>query len=232
MRLVTRKLSDLVFDKSIFPRAAVDEAHVEMMREAERAGKTFPPYVIDAKSLRVIDGFHRGRKDLLEHGGDHLVKCDARDFPNDGAMLVEAIRLNASHGRPLSKWDRASALAKCKGHKVAMKAAAAVLGMSLATVTAIANGRVAHVAHRGGSVERVTIKRTIGHMAGQTLTEEQRSANDRLSGSEQETYVEQLLILVKARLVNMQNVALMAKLAELHSELGAMFAEYPVGAAN
>jgi hypothetical protein len=96
-------LGDLVEDYRLYPRKAVDGSTVEEFREALRAGAKFPPIRACAKSLRVIDGFHRltaYRRELATHA-----LCSLEDVPDDAELFRRAMTANASHGRRYSVHD-------------------------------------------------------------------------------------------------------------------------------
>lgn len=51
--------AELILDYGLYPRHSIDSQHVSYMVESIRAGVALPPVVIDKKSKRVVDGFHR-----------------------------------------------------------------------------------------------------------------------------------------------------------------------------
>lgn len=213
------KLSELVFDYSIYPRSDIDSQHVRYMREAERAGVKFPPYVIDRKSRRVVDGFHRGKKDMAEHGPGHEVECVEKDYTNEGEIFIDSMRLNANHGRSLTQHDRARCTIMAKRFKISILVVASALGMTPAAIKDLGTGRIASRPGRNESGDAVPLKRTIRHLAGTTLTEEQIIANDKLSGMEQVFYARQLLLLLENGLLDRENSTLMGVLMKLKDAL-------------
>ncbi len=217
MKTIKLKLSELVFDFDLYPRAEVDSHHVSVLRAADQAGAVFPPYVIDAASKRVIDGFHRGKKDRMEHGPDCEVECIAKTYRNEGEMFLDAMRYNASHGRALTMYDRARCALRCKKFKLGIVAIAAALGMTPAALQAIGEGRTANVRSEKDADEghEVALKRTIAHMSGRTISADQQIANGKLSGMQQAFYVNQLIILIESKLLDTENSELMVRLAKL-----------------
>ena len=100
-------IAELVLDFSIYPRMDVDGQHVHYLCEAYRAGVELPPLVIDKKSKRVIDGFHRVRMYQREEDEAFKAPVVEKTYPSESAILLDAIRYNASHGRTLTQHDRA-----------------------------------------------------------------------------------------------------------------------------
>jgi len=67
--------------------------------------------------------------------------------------------------------------------------------------------------------EPIQLKRTIKHMAGQTLTKGQALANRQLSGLGQSFYVNQIILLIENNLLNPEDDYLMDRLQELYKLL-------------
>jgi len=219
----------------------MDDAHLERMRAALRSGREFPPIVVDEKN-RIIDGFHRRAMFEAERGIDFLVEVIVKKYSNDAAAIIDASRLNATHGKPLTVHDRTALIARCAKLKASMRALAAALGMKWSEFKAIANGQVATVQHvypqpRVRDVvdvvvepaKRIIIKKTIAHMSGKDLTPKQVQANERLNGWQQSVYVDQMLILLESGLLNTDDESLMTKVRKMHSLLSDLFAR---GATN
>lgn len=243
MKTVTRKLSEITFDVALFPRTRIDLEHVESMRKALRTGKEFPPIVIDEKN-RCIDGFHRGAMYEAEGGPDALVTCITKRYANDGAAFLDAVKLNAEHGKTLTRFDRACVIAKGARHRLGLRVMCKTLGVPYSEFKAAAEGRVAVVERTPSPaslprnnrtvvhdpvVERVPIAKPIAHMAGKTLTPKQEAANKQLIGPSQHQHVDQLLILLRSNLIDTGDKSLMRKLAALASELDQLLAS---GATN
>jgi len=210
-------LSELVMDYDLYPRVAIDTTHVAAMREAYRGGVHFPPIVADAASKRITDGFHRTRVWFHELGQDAEVAVILKPYKNDAEMFLDAMRLNAAHGKNLSPFDRARCAMRCRKYRIGMQQVAAALGMSVATIKGIAEGRVAtsSTPNKANVNEEVVLKRTIQHMSGKTLTQNQEKANERLSGMQQIFYVNQVLLLVENNLLDLENESLMIAITKL-----------------
>lgn len=110
--LKTLPIGELVEDYHLYPRAEVDGATVEQFREALRAGAKFPPLRVCAKTLRVIDGFHRKVAYEREHATHAL--CSLEDVADDVDLFRRAAAANAGHGRRYSVDDYATAVRLAK----------------------------------------------------------------------------------------------------------------------
>jgi len=180
------KLERLVLDYDFYPRTQVSDEHVANMREAILAGKEFPPIVVDAKSFRVVDGFHRyfafKRLKLTE------VSADVRNYRDEASMLEDAVRLNSDHGRPFHTQDRRRIILRAEELGLSRDWVAEVLGITRERVDRLAVQR----AYFAG--EAVPLKRGLTSMAGQELTEKQRRANERWGGMNAAFYAKQLII--------------------------------------
>lgn len=213
MKIKKLPLSQLVEDLDLYPRVQVDSQHIAYMVQSIQSGVTLPPIVIDEKSNRVIDGFHRARAYRRVYGENYEIDCELRSYRTDGDMFADAMALNAGHGRSLTRVDRARCLMMAKKKfRMSVKKIAVALGMSVEAVTAIGVGRIATVEN---TTEQIPIKRTIQHMAGHELNQRQVVANKKLSGMNQVFYVNQLIELVESELLDSNDQQLMDRLFRL-----------------
>ena len=85
--LTTISMSDLVLDKEIYPRNAIDHRRVDMFAENMRDGFTFEPIDVEVHpeergKYRILDGVHRWQayKSLGANEIEaHIVRLDGRD---------------------------------------------------------------------------------------------------------------------------------------------------------
>ncbi|MFY1671050.1 ParB/RepB/Spo0J family partition protein [Plantactinospora sp. WMMB334] len=86
------------------PRSAgVDVAHALSLAQTEA---DLPPIVVHRTTMRVIDGMHRLTAAQLR--GERAIRAELFDGDDDEAFLL-AVRLNVSHGMPLTIADRRAA---------------------------------------------------------------------------------------------------------------------------
>lgn len=105
MRQMT--LSEMFLDMTVYPREKLDDEHVLVLSEAIRAGEQLPPMVVCRKSKRVVDGFHRHAAYTRVYGSSHSPEVVEREYENESALFIDAMRYNSAHGRGLNFKDRA-----------------------------------------------------------------------------------------------------------------------------
>jgi len=203
-------VSALVMDYAVYPRHQVDEQHVASLCEALRAGATLPPLVVCAKTRRIVDGFHRARAFARVYGEDCTVSVLERQYKSDDELFLDAVRLNAEHGKQLSAWDRTRILVRGQELKIEQSVLASALHMTTEKLDRITTNRLAGTE---------PIKATIRHMAGEQLTKRQKEANARLGGMSQTFYVNQIIILLEAGLLDVNNETLMKRIERLRELL-------------
>ena len=91
--------------------------------------------------------------------------------------------------------------------KISSKAVAGALQISTDRIGNLINNRIAIC----GSL-KVPLTRTNRHMAGKRLSKKQRAANERSSGMNQQFYVNQIIDLIEADLLDTENQKLMERL--------------------
>lgn len=130
--------SEIVFDMSLYPRGEVDDERVAILRDVLDAGGTLPPIIIDDRR-RIVDGFHRAKAHRQANNGvDVAIPCEVREYANDAELLLDAIGLNAEHGKPLSTADRCKCVVLAERHGVTVAQLADVLHVRVKKLTSIA----------------------------------------------------------------------------------------------
>lgn len=205
----------IVIDYNLYPRVEVDSQHVSYMREALRAGASFPPIVIREKDKVVIDGVHRTKMYLAEFGDKHKVDVVEKSYRSDGEAFADAIRLNAGHGRTLTRFDRAHSLLKAEEMGLSVDETAKAMGLTVEALGKLRTERIGTLHVPGKKNTETPLKRTIAHMAGKSLTQVQVEANTKLGGMNQLFYVNQLITLIESELLDESNEQLVARLGVL-----------------
>lgn len=210
-------LDKLTFDAEFYPRTQTNSVVINQYAEAIQNGALMPPIRVEAGSYRIIDGVHRW--EALKRLGieEALVQVEATD--GDADFYERAVTANIAHGRALSPFEKERAALRFEELGMERVAIAGILQLSVDRI-----GEIKRNCARlpDGSAE--PLKRTIHHMAGLTLTPQQIQANNRLGGMQQLFYVNQIITLIDAGLIDTGNPNLMFKLEELYEKLGAVVA--------
>lgn len=109
------KISSLILNYNLYPRKQYDEYTLHRIQQALESGAALPPVIADEKSRMVVDGFHRIHVYKQLYGADHEIEVEYRNYPSIKKMFLDAVRINAVHGTPLSFDDRIH-VATISGH--------------------------------------------------------------------------------------------------------------------
>lgn len=212
-------VNTLILDYDLYPRSNMDAQNVSKMVDALEAGRKLPPILIDKKSRKVVDGFHRCKAALRFSG--ELAEIDAveRAFKSEDEMLVEAGRLNSPHGVGLDKHDKVHFALLCKKRGINEKKIADAINLTIERYRKLMADRTAKGSTANGKSKDVALKRTLRHLAGTEITEDQEEANKKLSGMDQVFYANQLLLMLRSKSINVENESLLERLGELRDEL-------------
>ncbi len=206
----THPLSALVLDFDIYPRGSVDAHHIGEIAAAIEAGAVLPPLVICKDTKRLVDGFHRWRALRRVRGEAFDVQCIEKTYADDKDLFLDTMRYNAGHGRALTQHDKTHCLLLANKMRIKSDLVGEALNITPARMSALTSGRVGKVGSRS-----VPLKQTIRHMAGRSLTPEQETANQKLSGMNQLFYVNQIITLLANDLLDVSNTDLLDGLAKL-----------------
>jgi len=214
------KAAEIILDYNLYPRNNIDSHNVRTLVDAMAAGAVIPPVVIDRKSKRAVDGFHRVLATLKKDGPDAEIEVVEKTYKNEAALFIDAARLNSCHGARLDPCDRTHCMIVAERLSIPLEAMAEALHMPADKLGALHNGRTAITA--GGLT--IPLKRTNQHMAGKRLNQSQIEANDRSSGMRQVFYVNQVIDLIEAKLLNQEDENLLDRLRHLHGLLESLLA--------
>ncbi len=208
------KVSELILDYDLYPRERIEPFNVNQMIEALTAGRELPPIIVDRKSLRVIDGFHRVKAYQKLHGPDAEIPLELRDYKDEAEMFCEAVRLNANHGRQLSSYDRARCIAKAEVLKLEPEVISSMLNMTLERIGEMKAQRFATY-----KMEPRVLKRTTAHLAGKELSDDEAQYNIKAGGMHQTFYINQVIVMLEADTVNWENQKVVNGLKKLYNLL-------------
>jgi hypothetical protein len=220
----TMRAAEVVLDFDLYPRNNLDSSNVSNIAEAISAGIEVPPVVIDRKSKRCIDGFHRIKAMLRLHGEEAEITVVEKEYKTEREMFLDAMRYNSTHGAKLDSCDRTRCALIAERLHISADMTAKALNM---TVTSLKHLRLTRTAETGPMRNKteIPLKRTIaGNMAGKTLTKEQAEVNDRLSGMNQSFYANQLIMLIETDMLDTEDEKLMKRLEKLHGLLETVLA--------
>lgn len=190
------KLEELVLDFSLYPRhAGVDARTVSVMVTAYQVGATFPPIVIDRKTKRVVDGFHRSR--MYKELGVEDIEVEERDYPDEAAFQIDAWVLNRDHGRPFDPFDRREATLRFERLGLSADDISSIIYMPKERITEFSG----QLARRRATGEGVVIKRGLPQLHGKELTESEDKLNKSWSGQQPTFLVNQLVQMLEAGIV-------------------------------
>lgn len=217
----TMKAAALILDFEIYPRNDVDAHNVRSLCEALAAGVELPPVIVEKKSKRVVDGFHRVKAALRCGGEGAEVLVIEKTFRTEADLFLESIRLNAAHGVRLGSVDRTRCMIVAERLSIPPEAVAGALSVS---VDKLAQLTVSSTARTAGGL-MVPLKNTVRRgFAGKRLNRRQIEANEKLSGMNQVFYANQLIELIESEMLDTSDERLLGRLRVLHEHLDRVLA--------
>lgn len=208
------KVSKLVLDYDLYPREQIQSFHVRQMVEALEAGTVLPPIIVDRKSKRVVDGFHRVRAYQKLYGKDTEISAIFRTYEDEAQMFSEAIALNTLHGRNLTPYDRARCLARAQELKMDPAVVAKALNMTIEALGRLKTERLGYF-----QAKPIVLKGTTSHLAGEELTEEQFAYNQQAGGMQPTFYINQVIAMLGADAVDWEDEKVLKALKRLYDLL-------------
>jgi len=218
-------INSLIMDFNLYPRCKVDSVHASYMLESINAGVQLPAIIVDKKTKKVVDGFHRitsFRQYFKSHKDvEPIVDVIFKSYKSDAAMFADAMKYNSSHGRMLTQYDRAHCIILAEEMKLTREEITFALSITASKYDELKAEHIGSL-HKSPHLN-IPLKRTIRHKAGQKLTKKQAEVNERLSGMNQMFYANQIIDLIESDLLDTENEKLMNRLEVLHKLLEGIF---------
>jgi hypothetical protein len=162
------KISDLIMDWNIYPRHEVDRVRLGKYYDAMQAGVEFPPIIIDAKTKKIIDGFHR--TEAFKKLKYDEITAEFYEFESDAEMVFWGISWNAQHGLTLSQYDQSRCLNIGRDYGLTDEQIANALCITIDKITKMEKSRIRINVNTGRPVE---IKRVLASITSETVTQKQ-----------------------------------------------------------
>jgi hypothetical protein len=191
----------LVEDLSIYPRSSISTVNVRNLIVALQAGCVLPVPIVDRRSKRVVDGFHRRRAFLAVLGPDAEVEVELRTYKSEAALLAAATQLNTAHGLPLAEIDKRRVVLRLSAAGLSDDEIAVTLHATPVRVKQLSVKVVTVVNERGLPIRIEPLKRPVFWMQGGEMTEAQAKAHSSAPGTSYLLLVRQLEDALKYRLL-------------------------------
>ena len=187
----TIALDKIVLDQTIYPRTGVSEFNVGRLVAALKTGSKLPPLVIEARSFRLVDGWHR--YEAYKRQEIDKVPVEQKVYSTEADLFADAVRYNIGHGEPLDQYCVRAAVIRLEQYGYSRERISEVVRLPLDSLEKIERGFAAN-----DSGEKIALKGGLSHLAGLTLTAAQREVNRRYSGGKASFYAKQLADLLEA----------------------------------
>lgn len=216
----TLKAAELILDFDLYPRNNVDSHNVRNLVDALLAGAELPPVIIEKKTKRVVDGFHRVRA-VLQHGGPTAeITVIEKTYKDDGELFLDSMRYNSAHGAKLDPCDRSHCAIIAERLMLSLDAVAGALHMPADKLGELVQCRTA----KGSGGLSIPLKRTFSNFAGRKLNKQQEETNRRSSGMQQAFYVNQVIEMIESKMIDTTDENLLDRLRKLDEVLDEVLA--------
>jgi len=190
----------------------VDDTHVKHIAEALLAGVEMPNVIAQAETFRIVDGIHRERATRRAFGDDAKIRVELYTYESEAELLLDAVRLNACHGRNMTTSDRAHAILLAGRLKAPVEDLARALNITVERMEEIKTTLTIKVED---TRQRIPLKMPIRFMTGRELTKKQAAVVPRLGGNSALFWVHQLCMLIESDMIDTSNEKLMDELERL-----------------
>lgn len=164
----TVDIDEIVFDKEIYPRNEPFWMYYYEYAQAMKTGSKFPPIVLAKHNnkLYLIDGKHRIEANKLLK--NKKIEAEVYIGWSRERMFEESIKLNISHGKPLSPFDKRKIALKLKDLKYPDIKISQIIKVPLANLQKFTSQKLVS-STTGKTLIEVPLKSSLKHLAGQHM---------------------------------------------------------------
>jgi len=206
-------ISDIVINENLYPREKLNMYNVTRLRRAREAGRTLNPIVLDRNTKTLIDGRHR--IEVAKMCKKETISVLYEDFPDEKAMFLRAIELNANHGAHLESIDIAQCILRSEALGIQSDTLAQALSVPIDHIAVIRGTKTAF----DDKENQITIKRPLKRFALSTLTSKQLDGNRKAIGLPQVAMINQVINLFENDLLDIENPLLITRIKLLKEYL-------------
>jgi hypothetical protein len=218
------KISNIILDYNLYPRNQINSLHVKDLCDAIEAGCKLPPIIVDSKTKKVIDGFHR----VIAHQRMKLDKIDAtiKNYKSEQDMFIDAVFYNSAHGQKFSHYEIVKIFEKGQELGIEPERLASASHLTIKRINELMELKTA-VGDKG---KIVPIKRTLVAWKGKKITKKQIEGNTVAGGFYPLYYINQVINILENDLIDYQDDKIIQRIIDLknliESKLNENKAEY------
>lgn len=203
------KINDVIIERELYPRNKLTGYNLRIVEflEAMKQGTKFPPICVAESRGKyyLVDGLHRLKASKIK--GEKHISAEILHGLNKKMMYIEAVKRNASHGMPLSFFDKLHAMAELK--KIGLKPTqiSNILHMRVESIKKYSVGPKSKfmVTSTG---KGFVLKKSLSHLGNTKTSFSDKKMNEiqnKMTGESQESLFTQVITLIENNLVDIKN---------------------------
>lgn len=206
---VVLKLTDIVFDKEIYPRNNLFWQTAYQYSEEMKSGAVFPQVVVaeEKGSYYLVDG--KNRIEALKLLGVTETKCTVLTGLTRMQMFEEAIKRNVSHGQALSPYDKRMVALKLKNMRYPLNRICELIQVPLDNIENFISQRLVNSITGDTINESIIVKSGLKHLAGTNISAAEMGTiiinQDGISIGSQVSLLDQFIRLLENNLIDIKN---------------------------
>jgi ParB-like chromosome segregation protein Spo0J len=204
----------------LYPRTKVDWLTAYDYSQKMRAGEVFPPITVAHYNNEyiLVDGWHR--IEALKILGEKYIRATVIKVKDEREIFVQAVKLNITHGRPLSPYEKALIIKRLGEMNFTKEEISQIVKIPLDKIEKFVVERVRKVTV-GTETKEVVLKKIISKVE---LPEDfDTELQESLSVRTQVKLLDELIVLLENNLIEIENDKVKERLIKAYSLIQSLF---------
>lgn len=209
-KLRVLRIDEIEQDPNFYPRERTSWIVSYKYSEALKTGAKFPPITVAEFDGRfvLVDGWHRIEAHKLNK--ETHIQAEILTGLTPDQIYIEALVRNTKHGQPLTTTEVTKAILKLTELKLPMEEISKIINIPVEKIKPFIVKRVVSVA-----TGKEVLKKSTYHLTGKPNLLTNPYALDRIGGTSQEKLIEDIILLIRNKWIDLKNTKVKLKLKEL-----------------
>ena len=218
----TIPVKKIINNKEVYPRNSQDWKVAYKYAESMKAGAQFPPILVTKYNGQylVVDGWHR--LEAYKKNKEEEILAEILKLAGNKEIFIEAVKRNATHGKPLTIQERAQIILKLREFKVKERDISKITFIPYDQIEDFVINRLTY----STAGKQIVLKAPLKHLATVEVSDKIIEGQKFIASDSQLTLLNQVITLLKNNWIDLKDEQIRARLLEIFALIKDIIKKY------